>query len=57
MKKNMEDIQQKEAEENTALENMVQQIEANLTTTTVGIKMLYSEACLKQNLLGTNFCV
>lgn len=34
MKKNMEDIQKKEAEENTALENMVQQIEANLTTTT-----------------------
>lgn len=32
----MEDLQKKEAEENTALENMVQQIEANLTITTVG---------------------
>ena len=55
MKKNMEDIQQKEAEENTALENMVQQIEANLTTTTVGIKMLYSEACLNKISLGQIF--
>ncbi|CAC5415065.1 SDCCAG3 [Mytilus coruscus] len=34
MKKDMEDLQKKEAEENTALENMVQQIEANLTITT-----------------------
>lgn len=37
MKKDMEDIQKKEAEENAALENMVQQIEANLTTTTVSL--------------------
>ena len=31
----MEAIQKKEAEETTALENMVQQVEANLETTTV----------------------
>ncbi len=40
----MESIQKREAEDTAALENMVQQVEANLTETTVSIvyyKLMY----------------
>lgn len=37
MKKDMEILQKKEAEDTAALEEMIQQVEANLTTTTVRV--------------------
>ena len=54
--KEMEAIQKKEAEDTAALENMVQQVEANLVTTTV---RLWSSNChiIPQEILYSNLLI